>query len=118
MEDNFVKILFQQPIVNPKQGRSAGLAFTDTLVWQALASVIIPGFTINRVCWVTNKLLQSARTLPPMVRKWSTTVVGIGCIPLIVHPIDRSVDYLMDNSLRTWYNYHPRKSTTTKVDEI
>merc|ERR1712038_1666822 len=27
------------------------IAAMDTLLWQALASVIVPGFTINRICW-------------------------------------------------------------------
>merc|ERR1711934_949752 len=27
------------------------IAAVDTLLWQALASVIVPGFTINRICW-------------------------------------------------------------------
>jgi hypothetical protein len=32
----------------------------DTLVWQALASVAVPGFTINRLCALTGVLV--ART--------------------------------------------------------
>merc|ERR1712113_585290 len=34
-------------------GIKAGL---DTLAWQGLASVAVPGFTINRAVWVTGKV--------------------------------------------------------------
>ncbi|XP_071537515.1 uncharacterized protein [Panulirus ornatus] len=37
-------------------------AAVDTLIWQALASVIVPGFTINRVC--ATSLYAMARVIP------------------------------------------------------
>jgi fission process protein 1 len=75
----------------------------DTLLWQALASVIIPGFLINRTCKLSLKLLQRFTQLPIKTQKWATTGIGLGSIPLIVKPIDHSVDYAMNNSLRKWY---------------
>lgn len=33
-------------------------AALDTLIWQALASVIIPGFTINRICALSAYLIR------------------------------------------------------------
>ena len=47
-----------------EDGRTAKIAAAafDTLVWQALASVIIPGFTINRIC--AGSLYAMARTIP------------------------------------------------------
>jgi len=86
-------------------GKQKKLVITaaDTLIWQALASVIIPGFTINRVCALSLKLMQQKSTMPLMRQKWITTFIGLGCIPFIVKPIDHSVDYLMDQSLRKAY---------------
>lgn len=74
----------------------------DTLVWQTLASVAVPGFTINRVCALSLFLLKKYSKLPSATRKWTTTAIGLGCIPFIVKPIDHSVDVLMNYSFRKW----------------
>ncbi|XP_013379647.1 mitochondrial fission process protein 1 [Lingula anatina] len=80
-------------------------AVLDTLVWQGLASVAIPGFTINRICFVSNWILQrSLQKMPTPVRKWTVTGIGLAAIPFIIKPIDRTVDYLMNNSMRKWYH--------------
>ena len=90
------------------KAKSVAVAYADTLIWQSFASVIIPGFTINRICRLTGIVLAYSTKLSSPVRKWSTVAIGLGCIPLIIHPIDRSVDYLMDKSVRELYHYHPR----------
>ncbi|KAF4518858.1 hypothetical protein B566_EDAN006709 [Ephemera danica] len=74
----------------------------DTLMWQALASVAIPGFTINRLCATSLYVLKRTTKLPKPTRKWITTGLGLACIPFIVHPIDTFVTKLMDNSVRKW----------------
>lgn len=65
------------------------IAVVDTFVWQALASVAIPGFTINRVCAASLYVLGTATRWPLAVRKWTTTALGLLAIPVIIHPIDR-----------------------------
>ncbi|CAE1260764.1 MTFP1 [Acanthosepion pharaonis] len=87
--------------------KERAIAMADTLVWQGLASVAVPGFTINRVCALSNNLLQRTSTLPSNIRKWTTTFIGLGCIPFIVKPIDHSVDYMMNNTLRKFYVSKP-----------
>nr|AAF36162.1 HSPC242 [Homo sapiens] len=89
-------------VPSPEAGRSARVtvAVVDTFVWQALASVAIPGFTINRVCAASLYVLGTATRWPLAVRKWTTTALGLLTIPIIIHPIDRSVDFLLDSSLR------------------
>merc|ERR1712083_1156945 len=79
------------------------VAAFDTLLWQALASVIVPGFTINRVCALS--LIGLARALPQVsltARKWAVTGIGLGIIPFIVHPIDNGVHVAMDHTTRVW----------------
>lgn len=73
---------------------------TDTLLWQSLASVMIPGFTINRIVWAAEKAVARAGSKIP-------TVVGLASIPLIIKPIDHGVDALLDCTLRTLY---PKKT--------
>ncbi|KAL2100418.1 hypothetical protein ACEWY4_004812 [Coilia grayii] len=88
---------------NPGKTTRVGVAVVDTFIWQALASVAIPGFTINRVCAASLYLLGRATRWPLPVRKWTTTAIGLSTIPFIITPIDRSVDFLLDSSLRKVY---------------
>ena len=84
--------------------KKIAVAAFDTLVWQALASVMIPGFCINRLC--AGSLVAMARLAPGVAlntRKWATTALGLGVIPFIVHPIDAGVHYVMDKTTR--YNF-------------
>ncbi|XP_061458914.1 mitochondrial fission process protein 1 [Rhineura floridana] len=85
------------------QSTRAAVAVVDTFIWQALASVAIPGFTINRLCAASLYFMASMTRWPLSVRKWATTAVGLSAIPFIIKPIDRSVDFLMDASLRKLY---------------
>lgn len=85
--------LFPPQVPSPEAGRSTRVtvAVVDTFVWQALASVAIPGFTINRVCAASLYVLATATRWPLAVRKWTTTALGLLTIPVIIHPIDRCV---------------------------
>ncbi|NXS38044.1 MTFP1 protein, partial [Pomatostomus ruficeps] len=91
------------PQVHAQDPTRVGVAVVDTFVWQSLASVAIPGFTINRLCAASLALLGSLTRWPLPVRRWTTTALGLAAIPLIITPIDRSVDFLMDSSLRKLY---------------
>ncbi|XP_047910794.1 mitochondrial fission process protein 1 [Anser cygnoides] len=88
---------------DPGKATRVGVAVADTFVWQSLASVAIPGFTINRLCAASLALLGSLTRWPLPVRKWATTALGLAAIPVIITPIDRTVDFLMDSSLRKLY---------------
>nr|CAB3264048.1 mitochondrial fission process protein 1 [Phallusia mammillata] len=79
-------------------------SFVDALVWQSFASVIIPGITINRLCaGMLFGLRKTIPILPLTAHKWISTISGLLAIPIIIHPIDRSVDVVMNNSLRKLY---------------
>ncbi|XP_075069211.1 mitochondrial fission process protein 1 [Mixophyes fleayi] len=92
-------------------GRRADItvAVVDTFVWQALASVAIPGFTINRLCAGSLYMMGRITRWPLPVRKWTTTAIGLAAIPVIIKPIDRSVDFLLDSSLRKFYGTQANK---------
>ncbi|XP_056632750.1 mitochondrial fission process protein 1 [Diorhabda sublineata] len=74
----------------------------DTLIWQLMASVVVPGLTINRVCAVSNFCLHKIHKLPIANRKWLVTGIGLVTIPFIIKPIDYYVDVVMDKSLRKY----------------
>ena len=71
--------------------RKATQTAVEAAVWQGLASVIIPGFTINRICVLSRRTLQrvAPKSMPPGVQGWVTTAVGLAAIPFIIKPIDR-----------------------------
>jgi fission process protein 1 len=79
----------------------------DVLLWQTLASVLIPGKIINLITAGAVKAFQSdakfMKSLPSSVRTWSPTMIGLATIPFIIHPIDSAVDALFDNTLRKWW---------------
>uniref|UniRef100_A0ABI7YH98 Mitochondrial fission process protein 1 n=1 Tax=Felis catus TaxID=9685 RepID=A0ABI7YH98_FELCA len=85
---------------SPETGRSTRVtvAVVDTFVWQALASVAIPGFTINRVCAASLYILGTATRWPLSIRKWTTTALGLLVIPVIIHPIDRGAEMASSSS--------------------
>ena len=79
---------------NDKYQRDGDVARgVDALIWQALASVIVPGFVVNRVVATAGRA-----TTRPMV----PTFCGLASIPLIIKPIDHAVDAAMDASLRPY----------------
>ncbi|EHA99058.1 Mitochondrial 18 kDa protein [Heterocephalus glaber] len=101
-------------VSSPEASRSTRVtvAVVDTFMWQALASVAIPGFTINRICATSLYVLGTATRWPVAVCKWTTTTLGLLAIPIIIHPIDRSVDFLLDSSLRKLYPSEGKPSSS------
>lgn len=80
----------------------AAISVVDTLLWQSLASVMIPGAAINLLVKASRAAVRRV-ALPVLVAEWLPTGVGLGSIPFIVQPIDWSVDYALDNTTRMWY---------------
>lgn len=77
-----------------QQNFKTASGFVQTLYWQSFASVIIPGFTINRTVALTTTIMQKV-TNSPAARRWVPTAVGLGIIPVIIHPIDSLVNKTM-----------------------
>jgi len=76
----------------------------DCLLWQSFASVIIPGFIINRIVKASTLLLniRSFRRFP-MMKKNLPCLIGLTSIYFIVPPIDNFCHYVMDQTLRRAY---------------
>lgn len=82
--------------------KSVALKTVDALIWQTLASVLIPGKVIHGITWMAQKSVTSLKITSPVMVKWSPTLVGLSAIPFIIHPIDHAVDYFMDTTFRVW----------------
>lgn len=93
----------------------------DTVVWQLLASVFVPGFTIHTVVAAVHAGLAPLECVPAVsaavasigaavgaspdaamsvVDKSLPTAAGLAAIPFIVHPIDNAIHALLNVTLR------------------
>ncbi|XP_041972449.1 mitochondrial fission process protein 1 [Aricia agestis] len=73
----------------------------DALIWQTLASVVVPGLVINRICAFSQKQLKTRYGhIPRTPRNLATVAIGLVSIPFIIHPIDNSVTLLMNLTYR------------------
>ncbi|CAM9681118.1 unnamed protein product, partial [Ectocarpus sp. 4 AP-2014] len=84
---------------------AVGKTGLDVLLWQSLASVAVPGLTINIAVKAVSAAMASDHAkslLPKLARKWVPTAVGLGIVPFIVTPIDDAISWGMDETVRTW----------------
>ncbi|CAM9585453.1 unnamed protein product [Pylaiella littoralis] len=74
----------------------------DVLTFQMLASVVFPGFTINRWVAFVEYIVQASdlESQFPGVAGWLPTAAGLGLIPFIVAPLDNLVEEVLDRTLR------------------
>ena len=77
----------------------------DTLLWQSLASVVVPGITIHQIVHMTSKLIERQKSVPFGIRRWAPTLVGLTTIPFIIHPLDNVVHFLLDLTVRPAFDY-------------
>lgn len=113
--DKFIKSL--------RSGESAKETFqktSDALIWQTLASVLIPGKIIHLVANGSTIACNTsyAQSLPKTFRLYAPTVIGLATIPFIIHPIDHAVDYFMDSTYRKLFSWlEGKKSSYLKKEE-
>jgi len=82
------------PLENP-----ALVAGGDALIWQTIASVALPGFTINRFVTLAEQACEGQAAGNP-VAEYFPTVLGLSMIPLICKPLDVLADLGLDATLR------------------
>eukprot|EP00798_Chlamydomonas_sp_ICE-L_P011294 gene11294-18930_t len=81
----------------------------DTLLWQSLASVFVPGLVIHKV--VDASTVAIKKTLPGKEKilgglvstKLIPVALGLSAIPFIVGPIDHGVEVAVDKTIRQTY---------------
>ncbi|GFN99446.1 mitochondrial fission process protein 1 [Plakobranchus ocellatus] len=76
--------------------------FFDTLIFDGLASAIVPSFITFHVRAITTAICGEIK-VPQMVRKWGPVVAGVATLALTWKHIDRMVDELMNQTIRTFY---------------
>ena len=74
----------------------------DCLIWQTLASVMVPGFVIHKVVKVTKWATVKSGMLAKLGARsqFIPVAAGLAAIPFIVKPIDHGTDVFMDYTYR------------------
>ena len=84
------------------RGIHTSIATCDAMMWQTLASVLIPGYTINMLVKASRFVVSRTMTQTGFAATWLPTAIGMASIPFIVEPIDKAVDTAMDMTIRQW----------------
>lgn len=77
--------------------QAAMISGFKALVWQGLASVIIPGFVVNRIVATAGYVTLNMQIQHNFMRRYSPTLCGLASIPLIIKPIDYTVDLALEH---------------------
>jgi hypothetical protein len=85
-----------------KFNKMAQYQLIDTSLFHIFASMVIPSVTIHTAVKMTKTICNSMNT-SYRTSRIAPIVVGLGMIPLIVGPIDHSVEYLLDTYVRPLY---------------
>ena len=72
---------------------------TETLTWQMLASVFWPGSIIRVIVNTAASIISTNNMDDNQVMHFLPTLIGISAIPMIVKPIDSTVDKIMEGSI-------------------
>jgi len=83
------------PLANPSL-----VAGADALIWQTIASVALPGFTINRFVTLAEIGCEAQAQAGSVVAEYFPTVLGLSLIPLVCKPLDELADFGLDATLR------------------
>lgn len=78
-----------------------GLVALDQTIWHGIASMIVPGFTVHQTVKIARKVVKDSAHIH--LKRIFPVALGLGIIPVIVHPIDHYTDVLMDNTIRKIY---------------
>ena len=82
----------------------------DTLVWQSLASVIIPGLTIHKCVDLAQSAISRITPTQSPLRRWGPTAIGLATIPVIIHPLDNAVHFMLDVTIRPLFRKLKREA--------
>lgn len=84
----------------------AAIESANAFVWQILASVAFPGYTIHQVVKIVEAIITTTGLDQDpslsLVATWAPTITGLAAIPFIIKPLDELAEVVMDATLRKW----------------
>lgn len=76
------------------------------MTWHTSASLVVPSITIHTFVNTVSKIPVFKTQIPgtkEKILKSVPSILGLGLIPFIIHPIDHGTDYVMDKFIRPFY---------------
>jgi len=91
----------------------------DALIWQVIASVALPGFTINRFVTLAEVGCEG-QAAANIIAEYLPTVLGLSLIPVVCKPLDELADVGLDATLRPllFSTLDADKSGTVDYEEL
>jgi hypothetical protein len=89
-----LKSIREEEDLSPEKKWKFGICFTKCLIWQLIATEIIPGFCVNRIVKYarTSKFVLTMKN--KKLSRWCPTLIGLGFIPFFPLTIDPIIDYI------------------------
>lgn len=86
-------------------GTPLAVKTADRLLWHGFASLLLPALSVHTVVNASTAAIKRVPAMSkyPLLRTWSPTVLALGSIPFIIHPLDHLTDFFMDNTIRRIY---------------
>jgi len=85
-----------------KKKKNSHLYVIDHCIWHLGASLILPGFFIGRLIFLSRNTLQILKISSDYIKIIVPTIAVIS-IPLMISPIDHAMNYIMEKTFRKYY---------------
>ncbi|KAH9503164.1 Mitochondrial fission process protein 1 [Bulinus truncatus] len=86
-----------------RQGNIVMSTMFDTLIFDGLASALIPRIIVHYVCRITAATLREISAVPEPVMTWGPTIMGLTALLLGYERIDWEVSNLLNETVRKLY---------------
>jgi len=102
-----VDIMLKLHDIKEQSNEVIGYTALDLTLWHSSASIVAPAVTIhtivNGITKFQNKFIYTSGKIPSRFGKIVPSLIGLMSIPLIIHPIDKLTDVVMDKFIRPFY---------------
>lgn len=72
------------------------VSFSKCLIWQILATELIPGFLVYKIVKIAISSKKYLRIKNDSLSRWFPTFIGLGFIPFFPYSVDPFVDYSLN----------------------
>ncbi|CAL1547821.1 unnamed protein product [Lymnaea stagnalis] len=79
------------------------LVATDTAIFETFATILLPTLTTFHVSGMLRAYLKQFKNIPKWIFRYAPIAISLGLLPVMLGPIDRFVNHIMDNTVRNIY---------------
>lgn len=85
---------YKAKIVRGEDNTNVGLLVVRRSVFQAVATMALPAFTIHSVVKYSGRLMHNVKN--PRVKGWGPTFLGLATVPALPYLFDHPVEHVID----------------------